>query len=259
VRCEVVIGRVPRFGYVPGRTVADRAIGQTGPMHGPTPEHAGPDGEVSEGVAPAGVQLDGSVQREAFTLACRLVADPGEVVGLVGAMGSGKSTVLALLAGLLGLTDGRLEGPGGVWDEPATGAWVAPPARPLAYLGPRPVLLDDVPAVAQVAAALPSGDLDEAAALLDGLGLAASVRDRDGWTLSGGETQRVALARCIGARAPVLVLDDPFAALDTRTRQAVRAWLGDALAQRRAIVVLACSDPADTALLADRVVEPGGP
>lgn len=232
-----------------------------------------------------GLSLDGRVERDAFVLVARLAASAGEVVGIVGEVGSGKSTLLGVLAGRLRLASGGLVGPDGVWDDPAAGRWRPEAERPVAYLPPRPTLAEDIAAIDQVieqaggppmdrsggrsggqagvsaaerAAPGPAGPSSEdrraAEAMLEALGLAPGVYRRDGWTLSGGETQRVALARCFIASAAVVILDDPLAALDGRTRATVRQWLAGQLARRSAIVVLACSDPADTHLLADRLL-----
>lgn len=217
------------------------------------------------------MSLDGRLERDSFVLEATLAVAAGEVVGVLGEVGSGKSTLLAALAGRLRLSSGRLVGPDGVWDDPAAGGWRPEAERPVAYLPPRPMLADHIAAIDQVIgragpASVGSGTVGSgtaagagqaAEATLEALGLTPAVYRRDGWTLSGGETQRVALARCLALGEAVVVLDDPFAALDSRTRLSVRQWLAGQLATRSAIVVLACSDPADTRFLADRVLELG--
>ncbi len=208
--------------------------------------------------------VDALVRRGSFSLQARLQAGPGEVIGLVGDVGSGKSTVLALVAGLLRADEGLVQGPGALWDAPSTGVWVPPEQRSVSFLHQRPQLIDDVSALDQVLAALAPATggngaahtaRREAMGLLEELGVHAGVAGRPGWTLSGGETQRVALAVALAGRATVILLDDPFGALDTRSGNTVRRWLTDRLARRGRTTLVACSDPADTRHLADRVVE----
>ncbi|MCC6437743.1 MAG: ATP-binding cassette domain-containing protein [Acidimicrobiales bacterium] len=204
------------------------------------------------------------VRRDGFELTVELTAAPGEVVGLIGDIGSGKSTVLGLIAGVLRAEEGRVRGPGVVWDEPAASVWVPPEQRSVSYLRQRPQLADDVAAIDQVLAAMAVPNAGngaahtarrEAMSLLEDLGLHAGVAGRPGWTLSGGEAQRVALAVALAGRASVILLDDPFGAIDSRGGAAVRRWLVDRLARRGRTTIVACADPADTRHLADRVVE----
>lgn len=212
------------------------------------------------------LDVDAVVRRERFELRLALRCRPGEVVGLIGDIGSGKSTALALLAGEVRAGAGHVRVQGEVWDEPAAGRWVPPERRAVAWLRQRPSLVDDVPAVDQVVAAIGAVDdgngaalaaRREAFALLDALGVPTGVASRQGWTLSGGETQRTALAVTFARAAPLVLLDDPFLALDSRTGVAVRRWLVDRLAARTHTTLVVCSDPADTRHLADRVVELG--
>lgn len=212
----------------------------------------------------AALNLDGVVRRDSFELAVRLRVEVGETVGVLGDVGSGKSTLLAVLAGTQRLAHGRLEGPDAMWDEPAAQRWVPAQGRPVAYLPSRPQLADDVVAIDQVVAAsgvahdgngAVSAARRDAEALLDGLGVPAAVFGRAGWTLSGGESQRVALARCYASNAPIVLLDDPLAALDSRNLLLVRRWLAERFETERRTTVVACSDPADTRHLVDRFIE----
>ncbi|MGD9754516.1 MAG: ATP-binding cassette domain-containing protein [Acidimicrobiia bacterium] len=201
------------------------------------------------------------LRREAFTLSIELTVAPGEVVGLVGDIGGGKSTVLDAVAGVLRIEEGRIEGSGRVWDEPAAGVWVPPEHRSVSYLRQRPELVHEVSAVDQVVAAMANGNgavhttKREAMGLLEDLGVHPGVAGRPGWTLSGGEAQRVALAIALAGRSSIILLDDPFGAIDTRGGVAVRRWLADRLARRGRTTIVACADPADTRHLADRVIE----
>ncbi len=210
-----------------------------------------------------------TVRLGTFQLRADLVVREGETVGLVGDIGSGKSTVLALVAGQLRAAAGTVTGPESVWDDPARGIWVPTEERQLSYLPARPSLIDNVAVIDQVMAAAYRGDgssgrngaaralRERCLIVLKELGLPASVAERDGWTLSGGETQRALLARAFIAGSPVVVLDDPFRALDTRSGLTVRRWLAERLGTGGQRVLLSCADPADTLHLADRTIAPG--
>ncbi len=124
----------------------------------------------------------------------------GDALGVVGTNGSGKSTLLRVLAGLLGPTEGTVEG--------------APPAGRTALVHQRPYLFRGT-ARDNVAYALrlhrrPSADSDE---WLDRVG-AKHLADRPAKTMSGGERRRVAIARALAVRPELLLLDEPYAALD---------------------------------------------
>lgn len=194
------------------------------------------------------LRVDAAVDLDGWSLAVRFAAEPGEVVGLAGGVGAGKSTALRLVAGLEAASSGTVRFGDEVWDDPAVGTFVPGSERPVGFLRQRPELVDDQPARDQV-----GGHTD----LLVELGLASSVTDRDGWTLSRGETQRVALAAAIGPDPAVLLLDDPFAALDSVTGRHVRDWLAARLAERAGGTLLVASDPADLDRFATRIITLG--
>ena len=105
------------------------------------------------------LRVAANVRQGTFELRVDLRVGEGEIVGLVGDIGSGKSTVLALVAGLLRAVEGTVSGPELVWDDPAHGIWVPPERRELSYLAARPSLIDNVAVIEQVmAAATQAGD-----------------------------------------------------------------------------------------------------
>ena len=181
------------------------------------------------------VAVDAVVRRGDFSLRLQLELAAGETVALIGPIGTGKSTALSLISGAIGADDGQVVGPDQLWDDPAAGIWVAAAQRSVSHLRQRPSLIEDVAAIDQVKAATTGN----ARIILAELGLTEGVYSREGWTLSGGETQRVALAAAVAVPAHIILLDDPFAALDTRTGALVRAWLAERLARRVQSTVLA--------------------
>ncbi|QMU76976.1 ABC transporter ATP-binding protein [Streptacidiphilus sp. PB12-B1b] len=204
------------------------------------------------------------VDRGTFRLDVALRARPGEVLALLGPNGAGKTTALRALAGLTALTDGRLALDGEVLEEPATRLRVPTEDRPVGVVFQDYLLFPHLSALDNVAFGLRTRGLRraparaEAARWLERVGLAehAAARPR---ALSGGQAQRVALARALAPRPRLLLLDEPMAALDARTRLDVRSQLRRHLAEFDAVAVLVTHDPLDAMVLADRltVIEGG--
>ncbi|MFD6326327.1 ABC transporter ATP-binding protein [Streptomyces sp. NPDC058442] len=193
------------------------------------------------------------VERGAFRLDVALTAAPGDVVALLGPNGAGKTTALRALAGLVPLTGGHLRLDGRELER------TPPESRPVGVvfqdylLFPHLSALDNVAFGPRCRGASKAQARTQAAGWLDRMGLAdhAAVKPR---RLSGGQAQRVALARALATRPRLLLLDEPLAALDARTRLDVRAQLRRHLAGFEAVAVLVTHDPLDAMVLADRLV-----
>ena len=174
---------------------------------------------------------------------------PGETLALVGPSGCGKSTLLELVAGLQPLQAGRIDIDG----DPAPAARTALSA----WMPQRDMLLPWKRAAdnAAVALRLAGGDRREsrrlAAAMLDRLGLSGFADALPG-ELSGGMRQRVAVARTLLAGTPVLLLDEPFAALDAITRGELQTWLRATLASEHRSTLLVTHDVEEALYVADR-------
>ncbi len=174
-----------------------------------------------------------------------LHASPGEIVAVLGGSGCGKTTLLRLLAGLDVASAGRitvdgvpLSGP-----HPAVGAVFQEP-RLLPWL--------------RVAENIAFGGRGEATAarveaLLGRIGLAGYGR-RWPRELSGGQQQRVAIARALIGRPRVLLLDEPFSALDPFTRASLHGLLLELWGEARPTVLIVTHDVEEAAVLADRIV-----
>ncbi|GAA0927590.1 ABC transporter ATP-binding protein [Streptomyces thermoalcalitolerans] len=193
------------------------------------------------------------VDRGTFRLDVSLTVAPGEVVALLGPNGAGKTTALRALAGLVPLTGGHLRLDGAALDR------TPPEARPVGVvfqdylLFPHLSALDNVAFGPRCRGASRTEARAQAAEWLARMGLSghAGVKPR---RLSGGQAQRVALARALAVRPRLLLLDEPLAALDARTRLEVRAQLRRHLAEFEAVAVLVTHDPLDAMVLADRLV-----
>jgi molybdate transport system ATP-binding protein len=207
----------------------------------------------------AGLAADLTVRRGSFTLQLSLTAGPGEVVVLLGPNGAGKSTALRALAGLLVLDAGRIEVDGAVLADPSRGCHVPPHSRPVGVvfqdylLFPHLTVLDNVAFGPQARGVARSDARRQAADWLRRIGIAdlAAARPR---SISGGQAQRVALARALAVEPALLLLDEPLAALDARTRLLVRAELRRHLADFAGATVVITHDPVDAAVLGDRLV-----
>jgi len=205
--------------------------------------------------APSADGLDARlvVERGSFRLDVALSAKPGDVVALLGPNGAGKTTALRALAGLVPLTDGHLRLDGTELDR------TPPESRPVGVvfqdylLFPHLTALDNVAFGPRCHGASKGEARAQAAVWLDRMGLTthASAKPR---RLSGGQAQRVALARALATHPRLLLLDEPLAALDARTRLDVRAQLRRHLADFEAVAVLVTHDPLDAMVLADHLV-----
>ncbi|MFF8586602.1 ABC transporter ATP-binding protein [Streptomyces althioticus] len=203
--------------------------------------------------APEGLDAHLVVERGSFRLDVMLTAAPGDVVALLGPNGAGKTTALRALAGLAPLTGGRLRLDG------TDLARTPPESRPVGVvfqdylLFPHLTALDNVAFGPRCRGAGRSEARTRAAAWLERMGLAEYTGAKPK-RLSGGQAQRVALARALATDPRLLLLDEPLAALDARTRLEVRAQLRRHLADFEAVAVLVTHDPLDAMVLADRLV-----
>ncbi|MFF5551860.1 ABC transporter ATP-binding protein [Streptomyces olivaceoviridis] len=220
---------------------------------GGNPEPAGGRPRTTEPQQPSGLDARLVVDRGAFRLDVTLKAAPGEVLALLGPNGAGKTTALRALAGLTPLSDGHLHLDG----TPLTRTPAE--SRPVGVvfqdylLFPHLSALDNVAFGPRCQGVRKAEARAQAAAWLERMGLTAHAGAKPRG-LSGGQAQRVALARALATRPRLLLLDEPLAALDARTRLEVRAQLRRHLAEFEAVSVLVTHDPLDAMVLADRLV-----
>ncbi len=175
--------------------------------------------------------------------------DRGSTLAIVGPSGGGKSTLLALLCGLARPDAGQVLIEGRHAPRPGRDAAIIPQDHGLL---PWRTVLENA-ALGLKIAGVPRAERDRAAREeLAALGLAG--RDRDyPWRLSGGESQRVAIARAFAARPSLLLLDEPFSALDAITRHKLQDTLLDIWRARRTPWVLVTHSVAEAVLLGGRI------
>jgi len=175
-----------------------------------------------------------------------LTVAPGEIVALLGPSGCGKSTALRIVAGLDTDFDGEVR---------VLGERVREPSSAVGVMFQEPRLLPWLTVARNVAFAVDGGEgaMPRVNALLEEVGLAgwAAALPR---TLSGGMAQRVALARALFREPAILLLDEPFGAVDALTRARLQALLLRVTARHGTTVVLVTHDTREAVLLADRVV-----
>lgn len=183
----------------------------------------------------------------------------GEVLGVLGPNGAGKSTLLRAVAGLVRLDRGSVHVGGHVWADTAAGVDLPAPERRVGYvfqdyrLFPHLSVLDNVAFAAHARGTRRSAARAAARDVLHRLGL-DELGTRAPGSLSGGQAQRVAVARALAADPAVLLLDEPLAALDARTRQELRGLLRRHLTGFAGPTLLVVHDPVEAMVLADRVV-----
>lgn len=207
------------------------------------------------------MSLDADVQVRLgdFTLDVRLTVASGEVVAVLGPNGSGKTTLLRALAGVEPLQQGLIMLDDRVLDDPAANTLLPPQDRACGLLFQDHVLFPHLSVCENVAFGLRSRGTPRAEARhrahewLDLMGL-DSLSDASPGSLSGGQAQRVALARTLITEPQLLLLDEPMSALDVVNRGMLRTELEDRLGHYPGCTVLVTHDPQDVAAIADRVV-----
>jgi molybdate transport system ATP-binding protein len=185
-----------------------------------------------------------------FELEAELDVADREVMVLVGESGSGKSTLLRCLAGLLRPDRGRIVMDGALWFDSERPAWLPAHERRVGVVGQDVALFPHLTAAENVAFGLraqrtPATERRRrTAAALERLGIAA-LAARKPHQLSGGQQQRVAIARAIVLEPRLLLLDEPFSALDAASRRAIRAELRKLLDELSCATVYVTHSPAE--------------
>jgi molybdate transport system ATP-binding protein len=196
-------------------------------------------------------------QNRPIPLSAELNCAPGELVALVGPSGSGKTTILRAIAGLNRPQEGFIACRGETWFDTGRNICRSPQRRRVGLVFQDYALFPHLSAARNVAAALghlrPSERGERARALLARMHLAGLDARRPA-ELSGGQRQRVALARALAREPDVLLLDEPFSAVDQVTRRKLQREL---VLLRRNIdipMVLVTHDLDEATALADRMI-----
>ncbi len=176
----------------------------------------------------------------------------GTLLAILGPSGSGKTTILRLIAGLLLPHEGSVKLGGlEISDKPAA-------ERRIGMVFQQPLLFPYLDVLGNVAFPLRLSSISKAKARIQGqefLELVGMSRfaDRPVHTLSGGQAQRVALARALAAKPQLLLLDEPFAALDVDVRAEMQGLISLLRTEMKLTMVLVTHDQREASILADQV------
>jgi molybdate transport system ATP-binding protein len=204
--------------------------------------------------APAALAFDVSIEAGGRTWRhAATIGRPGTLV-LFGASGAGKTLTLRALAGLARPRAGRIACGRRTLFDAAAGVDVRPQDRAVGYVPQHGALFPYLTVRGNVGFGVPRPErAARVAALLRELHLDA-LAERRPESLSGGERQRVAVARALARRPELLLLDEPFSALDRTARRELRAWFDDHVRAHELVVVLVTHDADEALALGDRLV-----
>ncbi len=187
----------------------------------------------------------------------RVPMDPGAVIVLFGPSGSGKTTVIRAIAGLDRPDRGTVTLGTDPWLETGSGLFVEPQQRRAGYVFQEAALFPHLTVRGNVAYGLNSVSRSEQDTRVREMLKLVDMEDRaDHYPrqLSGGQAQRVALARALAPRPRLLLLDEPFASLDTPTRMRMRTLLRQAVRQLGIGALLVTHDRGEAIALGDQMV-----
>jgi len=199
------------------------------------------------------------LRRGELSLDVALESADGETLAVVGPNGTGKTSLLLALAGLIALDAGRVVVDGRTWEDAGAGIRVPTEQRELGVVFAEGLLFPHLSVRDNVAFPLRCRGLgrsearraaDDELERLGALGL-AGARPRQ---LSAGQAQRVALARALAGRPRLLLADEPLAAVDAAASAPLRAHLREQLAAHTGTALVVTHDPVEALVLADRLL-----
>jgi molybdate transport system ATP-binding protein len=195
-----------------------------------------------------------------LTVDVELVADRREILGLAGANGAGKTSVLRAIAGLQPIDRGAITINGVLVDDAARNQFVASRDRRVGVVFQDYRLFPNLSTLENIAFGLRAQGKKRAEARrvasewIERFGLSDHAHHKP-HALSGGQSQRVALARALATEPDVLLLDEPLAAIDRSSRDEFRELLGTYLQTFDGVTVVVSHDPEDLDRLATRTIQ----
>ena len=200
------------------------------------------------------LEINCQLRRNKFNLEVHLTVAPGAVLAITGENGSGKTSTLDMIAGLLACTSGKISLNGKVFDDSTTNRFMQPEKRGVSTVFQGGGLFSHMTIEKNLifgrgAAFRNTPRFDSAVGQFNLTGLLS----RKPSTLSGGQRQRVALARAFLAPSEILLLDEPTTSLDATSRDEVRSAMKTFFETYNGVVVLVSHDDAEIAELATNV------
>ena len=200
------------------------------------------------------LEVNCQLQRDQFNLEVHLTVAPGAVLAITGENGSGKTSTLDMIAGLLACTTGKISLNDRLFDDSTTNQFVQPEKRGVSTVFQGGGLFSHMTVEKNIifgrgAAYRNTPRFDSAVEQFDLAGLLS----RKPSTLSGGQRQRVALARAFLAPSEILLLDEPTTSLDATSRDEVRSAMKTFFETYKGVVILVSHDDAEIAELATNV------
>ncbi len=183
----------------------------------------------------SGLRAKFTLKSNGFKLGICLAVPAGQTLAVIGPNGSGKSTLLTALAGHIAIRNGEIQMAETMVDRPKSGDWVDPVDRPIALVPQDGLLFPHLSVLDNVLFGLrqnKSGSLTKAERLerafqsLQAVDM-ADARTKHPEELSGGQAQRVAVARALALQQPFLLLDEPLSRIDVGNRRNIRQALAD--------------------------------
>jgi molybdate transport system ATP-binding protein len=191
-------------------------------------------------------------------LQCKATCEPGELLALVGPSGAGKTSMLRVLAGLMKPGCGRIQVGSEVWFDSDHGVFQPARYRHVGMVFQNYALMPHLSAQRNVELSLmhlPAQERSEKARKwLEHVQLTDGQRSRRPSELSGGQQQRIAVARALAREPRLLLLDEPFSAVDQMTRQGLYQLMADMRRELSIPIVLVTHDLHEAGLMADKMV-----
>ena len=200
------------------------------------------------------LEINCQLQRDQFNLEVHLTVAPGVVLAITGENGSGKTSTLDMIAGLLACTTGKISLNDRLFDDSTTNQFLQPEKRGVSTVFQGGGLFSHMTVEKNIifgrgAAYRNTPRFESAVEQFDLAGLLS----RKPSTLSGGQRQRVALARAFLAPSEILLLDEPTTSLDATSRDEVRSAMKTFFETYKGVVILVSHDDAEIAELATNV------
>ena len=202
------------------------------------------------------LKIDCLLERNNFRLDVQLEATPRSVLAITGENGSGKTSTLDMISGLLACTKGKILSNDKVFDDAATGEFLQPEFRGVATVFQGGHLFNHLSVTRNITfgRGVAFKDTSRFNEVVTQFNLESLLSHKPS-TLSGGQRQRVALARAFLAPSEVLLLDEPTTSLDIDSREGVINTMQDFFKTYGGVVILVSHDVAEVAELATQVAK----